>query len=47
MQFLAQSFLMENGSPVSTRQIPVRRVLKIQRKNGRRKMKWEGFTILA
>lgn len=34
MQFLAQSFLRGNGTPVSTWQIPVRRLLKMRRKDG-------------
>lgn len=36
VQFLAQSFLRGNGAPVSTWQIPVRRLLKIRRKNGQK-----------
>lgn len=32
-QFLAQSFLRGHGTPVSTWQIPVRGLLKVQRKN--------------
>lgn len=42
MQCLAQSFLRGNGTPISTWQVPVRRLLRIQREHGQKGASGEG-----